>query len=174
MVAATDSVVATRKLLLSRDEKTVDGILCITGAAALEFLRTAPDEAFDEIVVENIVQYLDGPARIAWYNDLYRVLAPAGKCQLVVPHWCANKYYGDVRVAWPPVSEMSFFFLKRAWRLQQAPFSDGPGGYTCDFEGTWSYNLRPDLGVRSQEYNETAVMNYKEACQDILVSLTKL
>ncbi len=95
---------------------------------------------------------------------------------IATPHWASNRAYGDPTHQWPPVSEMSFFYLKREWRLSQAPHTDAQwmaGGYTCDFDGTWGYSLHPALHARSAEHNQFAMQFYKEAAQDMIVTLTK-
>ncbi len=113
--------------------------------------------------------------RVRFFNELWRVLKPGAKCDLVFPHWCSNRYYGDPTHK-EPFSEMGFYYLSREWRLAQAPHADAgtnpEGGYSCDFEATWGYALHPSLLVRNQEYQQNAVQFYKEAAQDVIATLT--
>jgi hypothetical protein len=65
---------------------------------------------------------------------------------------------------------MWFYYLSKAWRESQAPHNDM---YTCDFDATWGYSLHPSLNSRNQEYQSFAMQFYKEACQDIIATMTK-
>ena len=122
------------------------------------------------------------PQRIHFVNELHRVLIPGGSCEIITPHWCSTRAYGDLTHQWPPVSEMWFFYLNRDWRLgdkntgANAPHNDikyNPSGYSCDFAATWSYTMHPELVNRNQEFQSEAIKFSKEAAQDIIATLTK-
>jgi hypothetical protein len=151
-------------------------------------LTTAPwpwaDGSVAEAHASHFVEHLTAVERVTFVNELYRILAPGGTCQIVVPHWASNRAYGDPTHQWPPVSEMWFYYLSREWRLgdpakglgPNAPHTDAtfwPQGFACNFEATWGYSLRQDLTMRNQEYQQSALANYKEAAQDIIATLTK-
>ncbi len=78
------------------------------------------------------------------------------------PIWSGNCY--------PPIAEMWFFYLSKAWRDSEAPHNDT---YTCDFICTWGYSMHNSLLPRNQEYQQYALANYKEAAQDIVATLQK-
>jgi hypothetical protein len=129
-----------------------------------------------EAHASHFVEHLTGLQRVVFVNELYRVLIPGGTCQVIVPHWASCRAYGDYTHQWPPVSEFWFYYLSREWRAQNAPHNDVAhvaGGYACDFEATWGYNLRGDLHARNAEHQQYAVANFKEACQDIICTLKK-
>lgn len=135
-----------------------------------------PDNSVEEAHASHFVEHLTAPQRVAFVNELYRVLVPGGKCQIIVPHWASCRAYGDMTHQWPPVSEFWFYYLNKDWRAVNAPHGDAehvPGGYACNFEATWGYNLRGDLLVRNQEYQQFAISNYKEAAQDLIATITK-
>ena len=123
-----------------------------------------------EVHCSHFLEHLTQAQRIGFCNELYRVLVPGGKCSIIVPHWASCRAYGDLTHQWPPVSEFWFYYLNKDWRAQNAPHNDG---YCCHFEASWGYSLRPDLGVRNQEYQQFAIANYKEVCQDIVATLVK-
>lgn len=130
----------------------------------------------DEAVSSHFVEHLTTQQRCHFYNELSRVLKPGAKATIIVPHWCSNRAYGDPTHQWPPVSEMSFYYLKREWRAANAPHTDkqwNANGYDCDLDATWGYSFGPDLGVRNQEFIQFALANYKEAAQDLHATLTK-
>lgn len=135
------------------------------------------DSSVEEAHASHFLEHLtnlDGRfERVRFFNELWRVMKPGGKVSLVLPHWSSNRCYGDPTHK-EPFSEMGFFYLSRAWRLQQAPHTDASvlaGGYTCDFDATWGYSMRGDLLARNQEYQQFALTNYKEAAQDLIGTL---
>jgi len=127
-------------------------------------------ESVEEAHTSHFVEHLTAPQRIHFVNELYRVLAPSGKCTLIVPHWASCRAYGDLTHQWPPVSEFWFYYLNKEWRAVNAPHNDE---YTCDFDVTWGYSMRPEVGIRNMEFQQFALQNYKEAAQDIIATMTK-
>jgi SAM-dependent methyltransferase len=135
-----------------------------------------PDNSVGEAHASHFVEHLTAMQRVAFVNELYRVLVPGGTCQVITPHWASCRAYGDPTHQWPPLSEFWFYYLSREWRMQNAPHTDAqhlPGGFNCHFDATWGYSLRPDLTVRNQEYQQMAIQNYKEVCTDTMATLTK-
>lgn len=128
------------------------------------------NESAEEAHSSHFVEHLTAPERIHFVNELYRVLIPGGKCQIITPHWASCRAYGDLTHQWPPVSEFWFYYLSREWRAVNAPHNDG---YECDFEATWGYIMHPDWVPKNQESQMFALQNYKEAAQDISATLTK-
>jgi SAM-dependent methyltransferase len=127
----------------------------------------------------HFIEHLTAEQRIHFVNELYRVLVPGGTCSLIAPHWASCRAYGDLTHQWPPVSEFWFYYLNKDWRLgteankfkdANAPHNDG---YTCDFDAQWGYGMRPELMGRNPEYQQYAMVNYKEAISDIHCTLTK-
>jgi len=134
------------------------------------------DSSVEEANASHFIEHLDAEERTHFVNELYRILVPGGKCQIIVPHWASNRAYGDPTHKWPPVAEMWFYYLSKEWRLAQAPHTDigvNPFGLNCDFECTWGYSLRPDLLLRNQQYQQDALADHKEAAQDTIATLTK-
>lgn len=128
------------------------------------------DETVEEAHCSHFIEHLKADERIHFVNELYRVLKPGGKCQVIVPHWSASRAYGDLTHQWPPVSEFWFYYLDKTWRAANAPHNDG---YKCDFLATWGYSLHQAIQPRNQEYQQHAIQFFKEAAQDIIATLTK-
>lgn len=132
------------------------------------------DNSVEEAHSSHFIEHLTAVQRTAFVNELYRVLQPGAACSIIVPHWASSRSYGDPTHQWPPVSEFWFFYLSKEWRLLNAPHTDvsvWPEGFSCDFEATWGYSLRPDLTNRNLEYQQFAIGNYKDACQDTIATL---
>jgi hypothetical protein len=154
------------------DRRAFEGVDVVTD------LTTAwpwADSSVDEIHMSHILEHFTGVERVHIFNEMHRVLVKGGKAQIITPHWCSNRAYGDFTHAWPPVSEMLYFYVSKAWRLQNAPDNDSqwnPQGYSCDFEATWGYSLHPDLTTKSGDRVAFSTQFYKEACQDLIATLT--
>ena len=128
------------------------------------------DASVDEAHCSHFVEHLEAEERIHFVNELYRVLKPEAKCQVITPHWASCRAYGDLTHKWPPVSEFWFYYLSKEWRATNAPHNDG---YSCDFSVTWGYNMNPALAQRNTDYQANAISWWKEAAQDIIATFVK-
>jgi len=134
------------------------------------------DDSIEEAHSSHFIEHLTANERVHFYNELWRVMKKGAKASIIVPHWNSNRAYGDPTHQWPPVSEMAMYYLSKEWRATQAPHTDkqwNPDGYCCDFEAVWGYGMHPQLVVRNQEYQQFAMQWYKEAVQDMHITLTK-
>jgi hypothetical protein len=128
------------------------------------------DGSVAEVNASHFIEHLTAPQRIAFANELYRILVPGGKCDFVVPHWNSQRAYGDLTHQWPPVSEFWFYYLRKEWRDVNAPHNDF---YTCDFVFTGGYNLNPELSLYAEERRQFEAKHYRDAAADIVGTLTK-
>lgn len=134
------------------------------------------DGTVSEGHASHFLEHLTATERVHFWNELYRVLAPGGSCQIIVPHWASNRAYGDPTHQWPPVSEMAFYYISQDWRAANAPHTDAawnPKGFSCDFDATWGYSMRPDLLSRNAEYQQYALANHKDAAMDLIATVRK-
>ena len=143
-------------------------------------LTTTPwpfeDASVDEVHCAHFVEHLTARQRVAFVNELSRVMKPTAKATIIVPHWASCRAYGDMTHQWPPVSEFWFYYLRKEWRDANCPHDDvdnRPDGYSCDFDATWGYSLNPSIHARNNEFQQFAITNYKEAAQDIIATLVK-
>jgi hypothetical protein len=135
------------------------------------------DNSVAEAHASHFVEHLTAMQRVAFFNELYRVLVPNGSCQIITPHWASCRAYGDPTHQWPPVSEFLWYYLSRDWRAGNAPHTDAqylPGGFDCHFEVTWGYTMRADLQIRNAEFQQFAMANHKEAITDMVATLKAL
>lgn len=128
------------------------------------------DDSIEEVHCSHFLEHLTATERIHFANELCRVLIKGGKAAIITPAWASNRAYGDLTHQWPPVSEMWYFYLNKAWREQNAPHNDF---YTCDFDATMGYGLHAAVVVRNPEFQQFAITFYKEAAQDIYATLIK-
>lgn len=156
----------------------VDVVLNVVARDAKGKFKKWPwaDNSVDEVHCSHFLEHLTGEERVWFVNELHRILKPKGKASIITPHWCSNRAYGDFTHQWPPVAEMWYYYLSKEWRAIQAPHTDSqwnPDGLSCDFDATWGYSFGNDLAVRNQEYQQFALLNYKEAAQDLHATLIK-
>lgn len=138
------------------------------------------DNSVEEAHCSHFLEHLDhnaaNPQRVKFMNELYRILIPGGKCTIITPHWASNRAYGDFTHADKPVSEFFYYYCDRNWRKTNAPDNDiewNKDGYSCNFNFTAAYVMRQDLMSKHQDYQMFAIQNFKEACQDIICTVTK-
>jgi len=134
------------------------------------------DNFIEEAHASHFVEHLEPTERWHFFNELYRILKPGAKATIITPDWCSQRAYGDMTHKWPPVSGFFWFYLGREWRMANAPHNDAQhvkGGLNCNFAAQWGPTLHPDIATRNQEYQQHAVMFWKEACQDMICTLTK-
>ena len=136
---------------------------------------TLPDSSVEAIHCSHFLEHLTGLQRVQFFNEMHRVLVPGGRVTIITPHWASNRAYGDFTHQWPPVSEMLFYYVRKEWRIANAPDNDiewNPHGYSCDFEATWGYGMHPELMHKNTDFQTFAMTWYKEAVQDTHATLT--
>jgi len=126
----------------------------------------------DEAQANYLLHYLAPQERVHFVNELCRVLKPGAKALLFTPHWSSAKAFMDLSAQMPPISEAWFPSLSKAWRDAQNCVDRN--GYTCNFDHTLGYSLHPHLVSRAHEYQTHAVTFWKEAAQDLIVTLIKV
>jgi SAM-dependent methyltransferase len=134
------------------------------------------DASVEEIHASHILEHFTAPQRMHIFNEMYRVLIPNGKATIITPWWASGRAYGDPTHQWPPVCEMSYYYLNREWRAKNAPHTDieyNPAGYTCDFDHSGGYTWHPEVAVRNAEYQMYAAKFLKEAAQDLIVTVIR-
>lgn len=123
----------------------------------------------DEVRSSHFVEHLTGIERVAFFNDLYRILKPKATAQIVTPNWSHACAYGDPTHQWPPMSSWYPLYLHAEWRKGNAPHT----GYTCDFDhviaGSWDQSIES----RNPEYKQMAMNSQTNAWRDLIVTLTK-
>jgi len=144
-------------------------------------LRKAPwpwaDNSVEESNCSHFLEHLTNLngkwERVRFFNELYRITVPGGKCTLTLPHWSSQRYYGDPTHA-EGFSEFGFYYLDKNWRATNAPHTDiahNENGYTCHWNCTWGYAMHQSLLVRNQEYQNFAMTPFKEACTDLVTTM---
>jgi predicted SAM-dependent methyltransferase len=127
------------------------------------------DNSVDEIRSNHFVEHLTGTERIAFFNELWRVMKKDATALIVTPNWSHACAYGDPTHQWPPMSQWWPLYLHKEWRAANAPHA----GYTCHFDhviaGSWDQSIEG----KHQEAKQFAMQNYVNGWRDLIVTLTK-
>lgn len=106
---------------------------------------------------------------LAFFDELYRILAPEGEAVIHAP------YYSSMRAWQDPthrraISEATFLYANKSWRVQ-----NGLDHYhiSCDFDFWYSYVVDGVWGTRNEDARAFAFRNYINAISDIQVTLKK-
>lgn len=126
------------------------------------------DSSVDEVHSSHFVEHLTGTERIAFFNELYRVMKKGATARIVTPHWSHACAYGDPTHQWPPMSEWYAYYLNEDWRNQNAPHTS----YTCNFEFTVAGSWDSWLEVRNQDTKMFAMNRYINSYRDLIVVFT--
>lgn len=126
------------------------------------------DSSVDEARSSHFVEHLTWDERIAFFNELYRVMKPGATALIITPHWSHACFYGDPTHK-APLSEWYVNYLKKEWRDSQAPHAP----YTCDFDFIIAGSWDGKLNGRNQEYTQMAMNTQINAWRDLIVTLTK-
>lgn len=105
-------------------------------------LRITPwpfdDGSVDEVHSSHFLEHLDGEERIAFMEELYRVLKPGGTAVIITPYWSWAGAVQDPTHKWPPIVEQSYHYFNKALREQM-----GVDFYpiTCDFDLSFDFSV---------------------------------
>ena len=127
-----------------------------------------PDNSVDEVRSSHFVEHLTGLERIAFFNDLYRVLKKDATAQIITPNWSHSCAYGDPTHQWPPMSQWYPLYLHKEWRAANAPHAP----YTCHFDHVVAGSWDPSVEGRNPETKSMMMNNYTNAWRDLIVTLT--
>ena len=126
------------------------------------------DNSVSEVRSSHFVEHLTGQERIAFFNELWRVMKDGATAQIVTPNWSHACAYGDPTHQWPPMSQWYPLYLHKEWRANNAPHV----GYTCHFDHVIAGSWDASIEGRNPETKSMMMNNYTNAWRDIIVTLT--
>jgi hypothetical protein len=158
-------------------------VKCNLGELNWPFDDNSVSEAQCNHFLEHLTNFNDKWERVKFFNELWRVMVPVqynsagapvqGFCRLVMPHWASNRYYGDPTHK-EPFGEMGICYLDPVWRKSNAPHTDSefaPHMYNCHWAVSYDYTLHQEMAGRNADYVRMAVTFWKEAAQDLVLTL---
>lgn len=128
-----------------------------------------PDNSVGEVNCQHFIEHLTGHERMAFMNELYRVLAVGATAFITGPYWSSMRAWQDPTHE-RPLSEADFLYYNKEWR-EKALLSHYP--ITCDFDFVYGYIPYPETAQRSQEWRDFAIKHYINVIADLNITLTK-
>ena len=175
----TDVAVASLKLNLGSGSVKMDGYTGVDissecGADVVHDLNEIPwpfeSDSVDEAHASHFLEHLTGEQRMAFMDELWRVLKPEGKATIITPFWASSRAIQDPTHQWPPIAESSYLYFNKKWRedngLTHYPIH-------CDFDFTFGYQIDQPWASRSTEARDFALRHYLHVAADLHVVLTK-
>lgn len=126
------------------------------------------DNSVSEVRSSHFVEHITGAERIAFFNELWRVMKDGATAQIVTPNWSHACAYGDPTHQWPPMSQWYPLYLHKDWRAANAPHV----GYVCHFDHVVAGSWDPAIEGRNPETKSMMMNNYTNAWRDLIVTLT--
>lgn len=115
-------------------------------------------------------EHLAGQERVAFMEELWRVLEPGGQALVVTPYAWSWRAVADPTHIFPPVVEQSYLYFNRKWRLENRL---GHYPIRCDFDFECQYVFNPDVGFPTEEARGQGLLHYLNVVDDLSVVLTK-
>lgn len=130
---------------------------------------------FDDAIVEEVycshfLEHLDGPERIAFMGELYRVMKPGAKALFITPYWTWVGTVQDPTHKWPPIAEHSYlYFNADARRSMSAEHYAIRCGFDVEFSGV----LAPEIARLGPQELAFAKKHYLNAVLELHAQLTR-
>lgn len=129
------------------------------------------DNSIDGAFSSHFVEHLDGPQRILFYNEMYRILKPGGKMRHIHPYYKSSRAVQDPTHKFPPICEESYYYWDKNWREVNKL-----GHYlgNCDYE-FWIYYTYQDpiWANKNEETRNFAIKHYFNVIADMIVDMKK-
>jgi hypothetical protein len=139
-------------------------------AKLLRFPWPWADGSVAEFKCAEIFQYVPQQKRLAFMEELYRVLAREGKATILTTYYAGGMAVADYELEWPPICEQSFLFFNKKWREANqimAPIA-------CDFDFQYGFAWAPEVASRAAEVQAEFLKSRLNVAQKLQVVLTKV
>lgn len=128
-------------------------------------------ESVDGAFSSHFLEHLDGPQRISFFNEMYRILKPAGKMRHVHPYYKSSRAVQDPSHKFPPICEESYLYWDKGWR--DANKLDHYLG-TCDYEFSVYYTFMDNAWMtKNEETRNHAIRHFFNVVADMIVDMKK-
>ena len=135
-----------------------------------DFPWPVKSESVSEARCSHFLEHVPGRLRMAFMDELHRVLQREAKCTIWVPYYSSMRAVQDPTHEWPPICEASFLYFNAEWRKQ-----NGLDHYpiSCDFDFSYAYIVDGGWAARNEEARGFAIRNYLNSISDLQVVVTK-
>jgi hypothetical protein len=127
------------------------------------------DGSVSELTCANVFEFIPGPERPKFMDEVYRVLEDGGKANFLVRYWNNASAYQDYAYEWPPLCEQSFLYFNAGWRKTNG--LDRP--MKCNFDFVYGYDVEPDTANRHDEVRSHNIKYFNNVVQILRLQLTK-
>jgi len=170
------------KLNLGAGRSKMEGFTSVdiaadSGADIVHDLMSFPwpfdDDSVEEVHASHFLEHLDGPERIEFFNELWRVMKPGGKATFITPYWASIRAIQDPTHKWPPVCESFYHYLNAEWRKANEldhEYYRAKCNFTVEAPG---YNVGPPWAQRNIEARTFALNYHINVAADLHQVLTK-
>lgn len=143
------------------------------------------NESVSDIYCQQFLEHLNGYHRVKFMNEVYRVLAPGGKAEIISPYWTSARSIQDPTHLWPPLAENSFLYFNETWLRQNhlthmrifpacEHSKDQSVSIECNFDFPYGYGVVPEFAQKNEETRTFATQHYVNVVNDVFVTLTKI
>ena len=137
------------------------------------FEDNSVDEIFCSHYVEHVPHDIDNDdgrdGLIQFMDEVYRILKPGGKIEIVAPYYKNERAFGDPTHR-RYIGDLSFLYWNKEWRDTNKL---SHYGIKCDFDIRLNYLIDNDLTLKSAEVRGEAIKKEWNAVQDIMVQMEK-
>lgn len=138
-------------------------------------VRTYPwpfdKESVDSIYTSHFFEHLDGPERVDFMEECWRILKVGSQMVVIVPFWSSRRSVQDPYHKFPPVAETSFLYFVEHWR-QDNLLTHYP--IHCNFNFSYGHAVNQEISARADDYRALAINHYVNSVDDLHVTLTKM
>jgi SAM-dependent methyltransferase len=127
-------------------------------------------EPVEPVRCAHFVEHLNGTERMAFFDELWRILAPGGKAVIITPYWSSWRAVSDPTHLFPPIVEQSYLYFSRQWR-QENKLGHYP--IKCNFDYTYRHIYNPEVDFPDDVTKLQGVRHYLNVVDDLEVTLTR-
>lgn len=137
-------------------------------------LRIVPwpfdDDSVDEVHCSHFLEHLDGAQRIAFMQELHRVLKPNARATIITPYWSSVGAVQDPTHQWPPIAEQSYLYFNAAARREM-----GMAHYEIrtNFDLDFGLAMDPKFKGKPEAEQAFAARHFLNVVQELHATLTK-
>lgn len=130
------------------------------------------DNSVEEVHCSHFLEHLDGIERIAFFNELYRIMKPNAQATFITPAPFTHRYMQDPTHKFPMVVQEFYNYLhaesRKSMGLEHYPLK-------CNFEWSGRFNIDPTSGLtgRNDEYIADRSRYNINVLADLIVILVK-
>jgi ubiquinone/menaquinone biosynthesis C-methylase UbiE len=131
------------------------------------------DSSVDEVFTSHFLEHLDGPERIQFFTEMYRIMKPGGKMTHIHPYYKSVRAIQDPTHKFPPIGENSYLYWDKTWRAANK-LDHYKMPVDLDFDFNIFYTFQDALWAnKSEEARNFAINHYFNVVADMIVHMKK-